>query len=69
MFLSIKSKSTSINHFDFLILSKPDGTIFLFYWIARGTLQHSDIIYAFVFSESARSEAVGMTRDVLLVIM
>jgi hypothetical protein len=37
--------------------------------IGRGTLQHSDIIYkkVFVFSESARSEAVGRTRDVLLI--
>ena len=43
------------------VLSKPEGTIFVFFnlQISRGTLQHSDIIYNDVFSESARSEAVG----------
>jgi hypothetical protein len=60
IFLSIKSKS--INHFKFLILTKPNGMIF---WIARGTVQHSDIKKACVFNESARLDAVGMARDFL----
>ena len=67
----MESKSKSINHFKFFMLSKPDGTVFLFlkYMDSQGhtpTLGHH-LQTKQVFSESARSEAIGMTRDVLLI--
>ena len=69
MYLSIKSES--INHFKFLILSKPERTMFLFFIDgqprAHYNTQTSFTNKAFVFSESTRSEAVGKTRDVLLI--
>ena len=68
----IKSKSKSINNFTFFILSKPDSIIFLFMKFMDSqahtpTLRHHLQNEAFLFSETTRSVAVGMTRDVLLI--